>query len=82
MDRKLSPPPVRDTRKPRLKAPPGACDTHFHIYGPQLRFPLNPNRALEVEDSTVDDLMALHDTLGVSRGVIVQSLMQGHTSKT
>jgi len=78
MDRKLSPPPVRDTKTPRLKAPPGACDTHFHIYGPQLRFPLNPNRALEVEDSTVDDLMALHDTLGVARGVIVQSLMQGH----
>ena len=78
MDRKLSPPPVRDTRKPRLKAPPGACDTHFHIFGPQARFPFNPNRPLDVEDSTFDDLMKLHDTLGVSRGVIVQSLMQGH----
>ena len=44
-----------------------------------MRFPLHPNRALEVEDSTVDDVMALHDTLGVSRGVIVQSLMQGHS---
>jgi predicted TIM-barrel fold metal-dependent hydrolase len=78
MDRKLSPPPVRDTKKPRLKAPPGACDTHFHIYGPQARFPLNEARPLDVEDSTVDDLIKLHDTLGVERGVIVQSLMQGH----
>ncbi len=78
MDRKLSPPPDCNPKTPRLKAPPGACDSHFHIYGPQVRFPLNPNRALEVEDSTVDDVIALHDTLGVTRGVIVQSLMQGH----
>ncbi|MCZ6586842.1 MAG: 2-pyrone-4,6-dicarboxylate hydrolase, partial [Alphaproteobacteria bacterium] len=66
MDRKLSPPPDRNPKTPRLKAPPDACDSHFHIYGPQVRFPLNPNRALDVEDSTVDDVMALHDTLGVT----------------
>ena len=70
MERQKSPPPVRDTKKPRLKAPPGACDTHFHIYGPQARFPLNEARPLDVEDSTFDDVVKLHDTLGVARGVL------------
>jgi predicted TIM-barrel fold metal-dependent hydrolase len=79
MERQKSPPPVRKTKKPRLKAPPGTCDTHFHIYGPQARFPLNEARPLEVEDSTFDDVVELHDALGVERGVIVQSLMQGHS---
>ena len=26
--------------KPKLKAPPGACDTHMHIY--DARYPLSP----------------------------------------
>jgi len=31
-------------RKPRLKLPPGATDTHFHVFGPQARFPFAPER--------------------------------------
>ena len=72
-----SPPPDRDTRTPRLKLPPGGCDTHFHIFGPQNRFPLSPGRRLEVEDCTVDDLIAMHDALGITRGLIVQSFQHG-----
>ena len=72
-----SPPPDRNTRSPRLKLPPGACDTHFHIFGPQSRFPLSPGRRLEVEDCTVDDLIATHDKLGITRGLIVQSFQHG-----
>jgi len=78
MERRISPPPDRHPKTPKLKLPPGACDTHFHIFGPQARFPLIPNRQLEVEDSTLDDLLALHKTLGFSRGLIVQSFQQGH----
>ena len=72
-----SPPPDRNTKRPRLKLPPGACDTHFHIFGPQNRFPLSPGRRLEVEDCTLDDLIATHDTLGITRGLIVQSFQHG-----
>lgn len=77
-ERRQSPPPVRNTGTPKLKAPPGACDTHFHIFGPQAKFPLSPHRALDIEDSTLEDMLRLHDALGISRGVIVQSVMQGH----
>jgi 2-pyrone-4,6-dicarboxylate lactonase len=76
---KKSPPPDRNTKTPRLKLPPGACDCHFHIFGPQTRFPLKPNREMEFEDCTLDDLIALQDRLGLSRGLIVQSFQHGHS---
>ena len=72
-----SPPPDRNTKTPRVKLPPGACDTHFHIFGPQSRFPLSPGRRLEVEDCTIDDLIATHNALGIMRGLIVQSFQHG-----
>ncbi len=77
-ERPKSPPPVRETKTPKLKVPPGACDTHFHIFGPYDRFPLLESRPLELEECTLEDLMKLHNTLGISRGIIVQSIMQGH----
>lgn len=76
---KKAPPPDRNLRRPRLNLPPGACDCHFHIYGPQARFPLKPGRGVEFEDSTLDDLLALHKVLGISRGVMVQSFQHGNS---
>ena len=73
-----SPPPDRNTRKPRVQLPAGACDTHFHLFGPQKRFPLDPGRRLEVEDCTLDNLIEMHDALGVTRGLIVQSFQHGY----
>ena len=73
-----SPPPDRNPKTPRSDLPAGATDTHFHIYGPQARFPFNPASPLDVEDSTLDDMLHLHNTLGIERGVIVQSVVQGH----
>lgn len=78
-ERKKSPPPRRDTKTPKLKTPPGATDTHFHLYGPGKRFPYHPDAPLLVEDSTLDDMLKLHDTLGIERGVIVHSVVQGNT---
>jgi 2-pyrone-4,6-dicarboxylate lactonase len=72
-----SPPPNRFPKTPRLKLPAGACDCHFHIFGPQARFPLAPNRRLEVEDCTLDDLIALQNAVGLSRGLLVQSFQHG-----
>ncbi len=77
--KKKSPPPQRDTKTPRLKTPAGATDTHFHLYGPSKRFPYHPDAPILVEDSTLDDMLKLHDTLGIERGVIVHSVVQGNT---
>jgi len=78
-ERLKSPPPNRDTKTPKLKTPPGATDTHFHLYGPGKRFPYHPDAPLLVEDSTLDDMLKLHNTLGIERGVIVHSVVQGNT---
>jgi predicted TIM-barrel fold metal-dependent hydrolase len=75
--KKKSPPPDRHPKTPKIKLPPGACDCHFHILGPQARFPLKPNRDMEFEDCTYDDLVAMQDALGLTRGLIVQSFQHG-----
>lgn len=79
MSRRKSPPPDRQLRAPKLKLPPGACDTHLHIYGPQDRFPLPLQRGLDVEDCTLDDVLQLQHMLGISRGLIVQSFQHGNS---
>jgi 2-pyrone-4,6-dicarboxylate lactonase len=64
--------------KPRLKLPAGACDTHFHVFGPQSRFPFAPDRTYTPErDAPKETLFALHAHLGISRGVVVQSAAHG-----
>lgn len=81
MRRPLSPPIGRDYRKPKLALPPGACDTHFHFIGPQSQFPLVPDHVfshLEFEDTTIDDWLTMQAALGLTRGVLVQSMMYGH----
>ena len=62
---------------PRLKTPPGACDTHAHVLGPYGRFPLNENRSYTAPESTYEDYVALMDTLGLERAVIVHGSAHG-----
>jgi 2-pyrone-4,6-dicarboxylate lactonase len=65
--------------KPRLKLPPGACDTHFHVFGPQSRFPFSPDRTYTPDgDAPKEKLFALHQQLGIQRGVVVQSAAHGY----
>lgn len=64
--------------KPRLALPPLACDTHFHVFGPQARFPFSPDRSYTPQgDAPKAALFALHAHLGISRGVVVQSAAHG-----
>ncbi|MGH7844067.1 MAG: amidohydrolase family protein [Candidatus Binatia bacterium] len=65
-------PPNPNTRQPKLKAPPGACDTHLHVYGPFDRYPLSPDRHYTPAlHSTLDDYLKVRRALGLERAVIV-----------
>lgn len=65
-------------RKPRLALPRGACDAHFHVFGPQSRFPFAPGRSYTPTcDAPKETLFALHRHLGIERGVVVQSAAHG-----
>ena len=69
--------PDPDTRTPRAKAPPGACDAHCHIFGPGAVFPYAADRAYTPPDAPYEGLVALHQTLGLSRAVIVHASCHG-----
>lgn len=57
---------------PVLVAPPGACDTHMHFYGPTDQYPLAPTATSVPPLATVDDYRNLQKRLGLDRVVIVQ----------
>jgi 2-pyrone-4,6-dicarboxylate lactonase len=67
-----------NSRTPRLELPRGACDTHFHVFGPQRRFAFAPERSYTPTcDAPKETLFALHAKLGIERGVVVQSAAHG-----
>src|SRR5258707_15686307 len=64
-------------RKPKLALPRGACDVHFHVFGPQRRFAFAEDRSYTPADAPKEKLFALHRHLGIERGVVVQSAAHG-----
>ena len=63
--------------RPKLKLPPGACDVHFHVFGPKAKFPFAEKRSYTPADAPKEKLFALHKHLGIERGVVVQSAAHG-----
>lgn len=70
-------PPVAQPKRPALPAPAGACDAHFHIFGPSERFPFSATRAYTPQDAPLEDALAVHEALGIERGVVVQGNAHG-----
>lgn len=65
-------------KKPRLKAPPKACECHSHIIGPTDKYPFY--RAKDPShhpDASVADFRGVLDWLGIERAVIVQPAAHG-----
>lgn len=58
------------TEAPKLKAPPGACDCHHHIYDP-ARFPPSRASVQQVPIARVEDYRLLQRRLGLSRDIVV-----------
>jgi 2-pyrone-4,6-dicarboxylate lactonase len=64
--------------EPKLKLPPGACDAHFHVFGPKDRFPYAKDAPYVPKvDAPKDVLVDRHMFLGIERGVVVQSAAHG-----
>ena len=64
--------------KPKLRLPQGACDTHFHVFGPPARFAYAADRAYTPHEAPKETLFQLHAHLGIERGVVVQSAAHGY----
>jgi predicted TIM-barrel fold metal-dependent hydrolase len=71
------PGPVRDTRTPQFRPPAGSVDCHAHLFGPARAFPFAENRSFTPEDCSLADYLALLETLGIDRAVLVQGGAHG-----
>jgi predicted TIM-barrel fold metal-dependent hydrolase len=73
--------PQLDTRKPKLKLPPKAADCHCHVFGPRDRYPWAANRLYTPPQVTLDHYLAMLDTVGFERGVMVQTGLYGNDNR-
>ena len=61
--------PVAQPKKPRVMPPPGAWDSHAHVFGPADKFPFAPGRGYTPPDAPAEHYIALLDHLGFAHGV-------------
>jgi 2-pyrone-4,6-dicarboxylate lactonase len=71
------PGPIADTRKPRVKFPPGACDCHAHVFGPQRQYPFAPGGGYVPPECSTDDYVRMLRAIGCERAVIVHPSVYG-----
>jgi len=74
---KTTAPPDPDTRKPKFRPPPLACDAHCHIFGPAAKFPYASDAPYHPPDAPFERLQNLHTVLGIERAVIVHASCHG-----
>ena len=58
-------------KSPKLACPPGACDTHIHLFGPVEKYPFASDSPYTSRDALPETFVALQDKLGLSTAVIV-----------
>lgn len=63
------------SEKPKLKAPPGACDCHIHIY--ENGYPLAPTATFKPPPAPVSEYREIQQALGLERVVVVQPTAYG-----
>jgi 2-pyrone-4,6-dicarboxylate lactonase len=71
------PPPDPNPRPPRFAVPPGAIDSHAHLFGPASKYSYSPKRGYTPPDASLAAYDALHRALGVERGVLTQPSVYG-----
>ena len=70
-------PPVDHPRSPDPLPPANTCDSQFHVFGPPDRYVVRAGAAYEMPSATIERALAMHRTLGITRGVIVQATTYG-----
>ena len=69
----LAPSPLRNSKG--LTLPPGSCDTHFHVFDPDA--PLTTPRSYTPQIKILSEWLALAESFGITRGVLVQPSVYG-----
>ena len=64
-------------RRPSRPPPPKTIDSQFHVLGPVDKYPIRPGAAYQMPSATWEAALRMHKTLGIERGVIVQTTTYG-----
>ena len=64
-------------RRPRLRLPDGACDSHAHVFGPPSRYNFAEDRTYTPPEAPLGAYRRVLETLGLSRTVLVQPSVYG-----
>lgn len=64
-------------RRPSRLPPPKTIDSQFHVLGPVDKYPIRPGAAYQMPSATWEAALRMHKTLGIERGVIVQTTTYG-----
>jgi predicted TIM-barrel fold metal-dependent hydrolase len=70
-------PPPQHPAAASHKLPSGTCDTHFHVFGPQSHYPMDPRRNYTPHECSLDAYREVMRAIGIERGVIVQPSVYG-----
>lgn len=70
-------PPNLRPRRPAEPLPAGACDTHFHVFGPTSRYPYVEPRTYTPAEAFLDHYLLVCDWIGIERAVLVQPSVYG-----
>jgi predicted TIM-barrel fold metal-dependent hydrolase len=69
--------PDPNTRRPKFKPPPQACDAHCHIFGPADKYPYAADRTYTPPDAPLSRFKELQSILGLERAVLVNASCHG-----
>lgn len=69
------------TGPPAHPAPPGSCDCHAHIFGPEAAYPYADGRSYTPPDASREEYLTMLATLGIERMVIVQPSVLGFDNR-
>ena len=61
--------------------PANSCDSHLHVVGPQVNYPLTAKRAFTPPDAPLPKLIAMHKRLGIERLVLIQTSVFGYDNR-
>jgi len=73
--------PHHDEAAPAFQAPPLACDSHFHVFGPAGKYPYGADLRYEPPQAPLQDYLALARRLGMERFVFVQPSAYGRDNR-
>ena len=69
--------PLNQRSTLQFQPPPGACDSHAHVFGPFARHPLADDRSYTPAEFDGASFIAHLDQLGLTRGVLVTGSASG-----